>query len=212
MRRRDLNWKGWDGFMNKRISIFGHMLSLTWGDLCVVFVMIAFGLLLIVWPDAIREYILVGIGALLMLSGAVQLIRYFRATGAERMTQNGFVLGLFEIVAGLEVILARKTLSELLIFIFAIALIVVAAYYVQGLMNIRHMKSDKWKFALAAGIVSLCCGISLLAFPNMFAMTDRPNATMVVVGIMLAAQGILFLIFRIQYHRIFKKWIEQAEI
>ena len=195
--------------MNKRISIFGHMLSLTWGDLCVVLVMIAFGLILIVWPGAVREYILVGIGALLMLSGLVQLIRYFRATGAERMTHNGFVFGLFELVTGLEVILARKTLSALLIFIFAIALIVVAAYYVQGLMNIRHMKSDKWKFALIACIVSLFCGIALLAFPNMLAMIDNPNVTMVVVGIMLAVQGVMFAVFRIQYNRIFKKWIER---
>ena len=186
--------------MDKRLSILGHEFALTWYDLFVSFVLILFGAVLIIWPDTIREYLLIGIGALFMISGLIQLIRYFRATGAERMSHNGFVVGLFQLVAGLEIILSREALSSLLILIFGIALIVVAAYYVQGLMNLRYMNSKRWVFCLVAAIISLVCGVAVLFVAKM---------RMEAVGIMLTLQGVLFVIFRVLYHRVCEKGTAQ---
>lgn len=189
--------------MNKQISILGHKFSLTWNDLCIAVILIVLGTVLIVYPNAINEYILVGIGALSMIYGVLQVIRYFRATGAERMKNNSFVSGLFCLITGLEVILTHEKLSALLVYIFGIAMIVFAAYYVQGLMNIRYMKSDKWKFCLFAGIISSGCGIVMLSAPNL---------STTIIGVMLTAQGILFFICRILYLRICGEWIKQIDL
>ena len=189
--------------MNRQISIFGHKFSLTWNDLCIAVILIGLGTVLIVYPNVINEYILVGIGTLSIIYGALQVIQYFRATGAERMKNGSFVSGLFCIITGLEVILTREQLSALLIYVFGIVLIVIAAYYVQGLMNIRYMKSDKWKLCLFAVIASSVCGIVMLIAPNL-------QAT--IVGAMLTVQGTLFLIFRIQYLRICREWIKPIDL
>lgn len=189
--------------MNRQISIFGHKFSLTWNDLCIAVILVALGTVLIVYPNAINEYILIGIGALSMIYGALQVIQYFRAAGAERMKNDSFVSGLFCLITGLEVILTREKISALLFYLFGIMLIVLAAYYVQGMMNIRYMKSDKWKLCLFAVIVSLSCGIVMLTAPNL---------QTTVVGAMLTAHGILFLIFRIQYLRICREWSKSSDL
>lgn len=189
--------------MNKQISILGHKFPLTWNDLCISVLLIALGTVLIVYSNASNEYILIGIGILLMIYGALQVIRYFRATGAERMKNNSFVLGLFCLITGLEVILMREKLNILLVYIFGIVLIVISAYYTQGVMNIRYMKSDKWKFCLLAGIVSLGCGIVMLTVSNL---------STIIIGIMLAAQGILFFISRILCLRLCRELFKQIDL
>lgn len=189
--------------MNKQISILGHKFSLTWNDFCIAVILIVLGTVLIAYPNAINEYILVGIGGLSMIYGALQVIRYFQAAGAERMKNNSFVSGLFCLITGLEVILTREKLSALLIYIFGIVMTVFAAYYVQGLMNIRYMKSERWKFCLFAGVISLGCGILMLFVPSL------PTT---IIGVMLTAQGVLFFICRIRYLRICEEWIKQIDL
>lgn len=182
--------------MDKKPKIFGHTLALTWGDICFTLALIAFGVVLIVWPNAVKEYLLVAIGTLTMLSGLGRIIRYFRATGAERMMNNDFVSGLFWFVLGLVVILGRETLSALLTYMFGLVLVVAAAFYVQGVLDMRYMKSDKWVLHLVAMVISLAFGIVIFAVPNL---------PMIVIGIALVVEGILYAVARGFFNRVYDK-------
>ena len=179
--------------MEKRISIFKHTFPCTWMDLVFTLAVIAFGVVLMIWPQVADTYLLIAIGILLILSGAWQMLRYFRAKGRARLESNDFALGLSWIALGALIVFARVEFGALLAYLFGLVLIIAAAFQVQSALRLRYMHFEKWAYHLIGVAISLGFGLLIMLDPFL--------ATWV-IGLALVIEGILYLLSRIYFNRL----------
>ena len=186
--------------MEKRISIFKKTFPISWMDLGFTLAVIAFGAVLMIWPQVASRYLLIAIGILIACVGAFQLLRYFRAKGRARLNSNDFAIGLSWISLGALIIFARAAFGELLAYLFGLVLLVSAAFQVQSALRLRYMKFERWTLALIGVLISLVFGILIILDPAL------PTW---IIGLALAIEGVLYLLSRVFFNRVFDACAEE---
>ncbi len=148
---------------------------------------ILFGLTLAVWPDVSSRVVCMGLGAVLALSGIVNLVTYFMQRDGRLVSQILLLVGIILTVLGGWIIFNPGVLI----------MMVVTVHGVHNLIQALELfKNDysKWWVAMLLGGVTVGLGGLLVCNPF-----EAVNTAIMLIGIFLVYDGIsdLWIISRV---------------
>jgi len=131
------------------------------------------GILLLVDPLGFTDGIFTVIGAVLIILGLVQVLKYFRTNPQEASQGQILVIGLIFILVGVFCILKKEWLTDtfsVLTIIYGIIILFTGILKVQLTFDMLRLKNNKWFLAALNAIISIACACVVLNNP--FDSTD----------------------------------------
>lgn len=153
------------------------------------------GILLLVNPEGFTTGIIIALGIVLLISGLMSVIGYFREDPVEASLRAGLVKGLaMLLVGGFFVLRPQWLVSTFPVFtiVYGIIILLGGLYKVQWCADAIRMKTGKWFFHALNALISLICAFVILANP--FASTI---ALWMFIGISLIVEAIFDVIVMI---------------
>lgn len=142
------------------------------------------GLILIIWPEIIKEYIVLIIGGLILSVGVASLIYYFiekeKGNVSNILLLNAAVDSLF----GLILLIFPKFFAGLVMFLFGIVLLLFGISRLVKLIQASKVLDLHWGLYLVPSLTTLA-GILLFFYPN-----RTGNLLFIIFGIILLAYSI----------------------
>lgn len=142
------------------------------------------GLILIIWPEIIKEYIVLIIGGLILSVGVASLIYYFiekeKGNVSNILLLNAAVDSLF----GLILLIFPKFFAGLVMFLFGIVLLLFGISRLIKLIQASKVLDLHWGLYLVPSLTTLA-GVLLFFYPN-----RTGNLLFIIFGIILLAYSI----------------------
>lgn len=142
------------------------------------------GLILIIWPEIIKEYIVLIIGGLILSVGVASLIYYFiekeKGNVSNILLLNAAVDSLF----GLILLIFPKFFAGLVMFLFGIVLLLFGISRLVKLIQASKVLDLHWGLYLVPSLTTLA-GVLLFFYPN-----KTGNLLFIIFGIILLAYSI----------------------
>lgn len=142
------------------------------------------GLILIIWPEIIKEYIVLIIGGLILSVGIASLIYYFiekeKGNVSNILLLNAAVDSLF----GLILLIFPKFFAGLVMFLFGIVLLLFGISRLVKLIQASKVLDLHWGLYLVPSLTTLA-GVLLFFYPN-----RTGNLLFIIFGIILLAYSI----------------------
>lgn len=142
------------------------------------------GLILIIWPEIIKEYIVLIIGGLILSVGVASLIYYFiekeKGNISNILLLNAAVDSLF----GLILLIFPKFFAGLVMFLFGIVLLLFGISRLVKLIQASKVLDLHWGLYLVPSFTTLA-GVLLFFYPN-----RTGNLLFIIFGIILLAYSI----------------------
>lgn len=142
------------------------------------------GLILIIWPEIIKEYIVLIIGGLILSVGVASLIYYFiekeKGNISNILLLNAAVDSLF----GLILLIFPKFFAGLVMFLFGIVLLLFGISRLVKLIQASKVLDLHWGLYLVPSLTTLA-GVLLFFYPN-----RTGNLLFIIFGIILLAYSI----------------------
>ena len=158
--------------------------------LCAVELVI--GILLLLNPVKFTSAVIIGVGAVLIVLGGIEVVKYFRASPAEASLGRMLAQGLVFILAGAFCIFQWEwflvTFPGLAI-VYGIAVLLTGIRKIQITVDMLRLKEPKWVWAGANAAISLICAAAILWNP--FASTA---VLWGVTGVALLVEGLFDVI------------------
>lgn len=126
------------------------------------------GILLLVNPVGFTSGIIIGAGYLLIVSGLISIIRYFRTKPEEAEKSQTMVKGLVALLAG--AFCAFNSGWFILTFpvitlIYGVVILVTGLAKVQWMADAIRMNKGKWFLAGISALLSIACGAIIITSP-----------------------------------------------
>ena len=134
--------------------------------LCIFEIVV--GILLLIDPVTFSSSIIIAVGFLLMLSGAMSILGYFRMEAEEAALSQKMLKGLLFLIAG--IFCASKSqwfLSTfpLLTILYGVAILIAGLAKIQWAFNLLRMRREKWFLPAISALVSILCAMFIFADP-----------------------------------------------
>lgn len=126
------------------------------------------GVLLLIDPISFTSGIIMAIGAMLILSGAVEIIKYFRTDPVTASVGQLLIKGLVALIAGIYALVQTDKIVGVfpaLAVIYGIAILIVGLYKVQRTVDMLRLKMKGWAFAAINALLSVVFAVVILANP-----------------------------------------------
>ena len=155
------------------------------------------GILLLIEPVRFTTGIITVAGFVLMLVGAISVIKYFRYD-ADKAAEGQFLShGLMELIGGAVCLFRAKLLVAffpMLTVVYGIVMIAAGLGKLQVTVDLLRRKSKKWFIPLISAVISLACGWIVIGDP--FGSTQVIWIVAGVTLIVLAVVDILTVVLR----------------
>ena len=155
------------------------------------------GILLLIEPVRFTTGIITVAGFVLMLVGAINVIKYFRYD-ADKAAEGQFLShGLMELIGGAVCLFRAKLLVAffpMLTVVYGIVMIAAGLGKLQVTVDLLRRKSKKWFIPLISAVISLACGWIVIGDP--FGSTQVIWIVAGVTLIVLAVVDILTVVLR----------------
>lgn len=153
---------------------------------------IAVGVLLLINPVGFTSAIIIGAGIIMVLAGLVNIIRYFTAAPELAAQQQLLFKGLLLAMGGMACIIKHDwflTAFPLLTVLYAIAMLLLAAYRLQKMADMRRLHLSTWYMpGIAAALAAL---MAIIILVNPFGAV---TAVWTFVAISLIAQAVVEIV------------------
>lgn len=127
-------------------------------DLFSSILYLSLGLLLFLVPSDVLKTISVVIGAIILSSGVVPIVNYFKESGTYFKTTN-LIAGIILIVSGLVLIVHSSLLETVIAIIIGVTMIINSISKIEYTLNLRDNKVDGWVISMVFAILTLLVGI-----------------------------------------------------
>lgn len=163
----------------KRV-IRGFRKDLIW----IAFVLIAAGILFLVFPDSCSKIICYLIGGALLIGGIVSIVIYLKCGRDLPFSSFGLVRGTALVVIGVFVLINPEFLTGFLSSILGIVLIIDGTLKLQYAVDLLRLKISGWVTVLILALAAVVFGVLILFNPFATART-----LMYFIGISLVIDG-----------------------
>lgn len=126
------------------------------------------GILLMINPLGFTMGIIIGMGALLVATGGVLVIAYFKAEPERAALEQNLTKGLCALLAGVFCIFRSGwflAAMELLVMFYGVVILFTGIAKVQWAVDAIRMKRDKWQFRACGAAVTLVVAAVVLMNP-----------------------------------------------
>ncbi|HIR33822.1 MAG TPA: DUF308 domain-containing protein [Candidatus Coprenecus merdigallinarum] len=134
------------------------------------------GLVLVVWPEAVKNSIMIILGALILAVGLVSLILSYTGKWKKEKVPLLLLNSIVDIAFGLVLIIFPKFFAELIMFVFGLVLLVFGLGEIINLFRSAKTVRVPWPLYIGPAI-TLILGIVMFFFPD-----RSSNAVFVVFG------------------------------
>lgn len=162
------------------------------GGIVICIFELVVGMLLFVNPMGFTSAIITMAGAVLMVLGLVEIVKYFRTNVREASLGQMLVKGLLSILLGAFCIFRTEwfiATFPVLTVLYGVVILVTGIGKIQLTVDMIRMKRKKWAWAAVNALISLICAFVILRTP--FASTA---ALWIFTGAALVAEGVLDLV------------------
>lgn len=142
------------------------------------------GLILIIWPEIIKEYIVLIIGGLILSVGVASLIYYFIEKGKGYVSNILLLNAAVDSLFGLILLIFPKFFAGLVMFLFGIVLLLFGISRLVKLIQASKVLDLHWGLYLVPSLTTLA-GVLLFFYPN-----RTGNLLFIIFGIILLAYSI----------------------
>lgn len=155
---------------------------------------IIFGVTLAVWPDASSRVVCMGLGAVLALSGIVNIVTYFMRRDGRMVSQILLLAGIILTVLGGWIIFNPGVLIMMIPVVIGVVVTVHGIHNLIQAMELFKNNYSKWWVALLLGAVTVGLGVLLICNPF-----EAVNTAIMLIGIFLVYDGVsdLWIISRV---------------
>jgi len=125
--------------------------------------------LLLVNPDAVTSAFIIGAGAVMILTGIVFCTLYFVGEAEKMVIKQLLFKGLLLIILGVLCVTQYGVLLAALPFVtwvYAIAMLILAAYKVQCTVDILRLSGIRWYFPAISAALAVVLALFILLNPN----------------------------------------------
>ena len=169
--------------------------QLKW-NLILLAVIIALGIVLILWPGATMKTICYLLAAMLLALGVASLINYLRKDISGIIYRYDLVVGLCAILGGILVIVKVDKLTDLIPAVLGFLVTMSGILKMQNSVDMLRLGHGTWHVAFAMAIVNIVAGIVLLMNPF-----EAAQILIMCIGIALVYSGITDLYVTISISR-----------
>ena len=144
------------------------MLKRNLGSVVMSLAEIIIGILLLVNPAAFTSGIIVVFGIVLIITGIVTTIKYFRTEPEEAAVSQTLVKGLLALLAGAFCAFHSHwfiATFPVLTLVYGVVILVTGITKLQWTVDIIRMKRSKWFWMAISAAISILCGITVIASP-----------------------------------------------
>lgn len=146
---------------------------------------ILFGATLVVWPDVSSKIVCIGLGAVLALSGIVNLITFFAQRDGSLLSQINLLAGIILTVLGGWVIFNPDVLIKIIPVVIGVVVAVHGVHNLLQALELFRNKYSKWWVALLLGALTVGLGILLICNPF-----EAVSTVVVLIGVFLIYDGV----------------------
>ncbi|MFG6324583.1 MAG: DUF308 domain-containing protein [Lachnospiraceae bacterium] len=130
------------------------------------------GVLLLINPIGFTSGIIIMLGIVLLISGIISVIGYFRTDAAIAVHEQGLAKGLISSALGLFCILQTHwfiVAFPILTFLYGAAILVLGLFKIQFTSDMIRMKKKRWGFAALSALLNIL--LAVIIFMNPFGST-----------------------------------------
>lgn len=171
--------------MKKFSEFLSKKLHLSGSQMIAGLAAILLGLILMIAPGIASAFVFYGIGAICIVIGLFNVIRYFTLENNAAIASNALAMGLIWSIAGTALILLRTMFIAILPIFFGFIILIGGIAKLQGALTLKRMNARRWYFELAFAIISILFGAIILLNPFSTALL-----LMRVIGIALFIEGL----------------------
>lgn len=136
-----------------------------WVSIASTLVMLAFGILLFIFPEAVIKSIAISMGVIFLMIGVIPIINYFRYRASGFSTTFSFMMGVFCIVVGLILLMNENVLGTIIPIIAGVWMIINGINRISIAMDLRDAKISFWVITFIYAIITLIIGVLLILDP-----------------------------------------------
>jgi len=128
-------------------------------------VLIIFGLIMLLWPNAAMKILCIVIGIILIALGGIRLLTYYnnKKTGLEN--RNELTLGLIMAVLGIILIVISRFFISVFFVLAGLAMLFICIRMFRQAYELRYEKGSSFAVSLIIGILVLALGIVMIINP-----------------------------------------------
>lgn len=172
----------------------------------IAFVLIAAGVLFLVFPDSCSKIICYLIGGALLIGGVVSIVTYLKYGRDEPFSSFGLVRGTALVVIGVFILINPEFLIGFLSSILGIVLIIDGTLKLQYAVDLLRLKISGWMAVLILALAAVVFGVLILFNPFATART-----LMYFIGISLVIDGVSDLGTMLYINRCVKRLCKQIK-
>lgn len=158
-----------------------------WAYIIISALMMALGMLLIVYPETSALSICYAVGILIIIFGIVKIMSYFSKDMFQLAFQFDFAFGILAIITGLILLLYSHGIISFFSIIIGGIIFVDGVFKLQTSYEAKEFGLNYWWFILCLAILSCIFGLFLIFY------SYREVALTVLIGWTLIVDGILNL-------------------
>ena len=151
-------------------------------------ILMVVGFLILIFPQVILSLISYILGGIVLVNGALTILRYFKENNAN-IWNFDLAYGLLCSVLALVIIFNPNAIVSIIPLILGIWMMISSIFKIQYSLNLRTYHSDKWTLTLGLAILTLICGVLLTVNPFKGAVTMTK-----VIGIFIIVYSIIDII------------------
>ncbi len=140
------------------------------GTLLTILFLLIVGILLLVNPEFFSLIIIRVCGALLMLLGIIDIVRYFRTEAEDAAKGQSFFTGSVLLTVGLTCLLGAQRFPDffpILAVLYGLLQILLGYRKLQRTVDALRLKKDLWYMSAAAALISMVFGTIIVFNPTM---------------------------------------------
>lgn len=153
--------------------------------LLTALVAIAFGIILVLYPNATFVIVSRILGATLIIMSIIKIIDYVVQKGNEDFFNNGLILGLMGMLIGVVIIIKQDLLQSIINTIIGFYIIYASLRRFSFAIRLKSLQSKAWIPMLVLAIAILICGICIIFIPDLIIKT---------IGFIIIAYAIMDII------------------
>ena len=143
------------------------------------------GVALLLWPDKAMNVLGYGFGAVLAVSGLLQVGGYIASNRQGFLKKLLLLSGILITVVGVAILLAPKTVMKLTVIVIGIVMLYHGVMDIKYGFDIKECNDSKWAVTLVMGLVT--CALGILVLVNPF---ESGRLLMIIIGIALIFDGV----------------------
>lgn len=149
---------------------------------------ILIGIFFIINPGGTGRLIAIAAGILILISGIVDIVRFLTAGTRDASSGGSLIIGIVKLVLGIIILTHTGAMLTLLIYLFAIYVLIGGIISLQGAIRLRQEQIAGWGAHMVLAVIIVAAAVFMLLFP--FAVV---NTAIMVSGIILVADGVIEL-------------------